>query len=98
MKNLYWTDEKKLAWRFNLETLAEKYTEFVSNAIRFGVFKGPTLFIAGANSNYILPQDELLIRQQFPDSKVIKIANAEHWVQANNPVDFNAAVKEFLQN
>ncbi len=98
MKNLYWTDDKKLAWRFNLNTLAEKYTEFVSNAIKFGVFSGPTLFIAGANSNYILPQDQLLIRQQFPDSKVVKIKNAEHWVQANNPVDFNAVVKEFLQN
>lgn len=98
MKNLYWTDDKKLDWRFNLSTLAEKYTEFVSNAIKFGVFNGPTLFIGGANSNYILPQDEFLIRQQFPDSKVIKIVKAEHWVQANNPVDFNAAVKEFLQN
>ena len=96
MKNLYWTDDKKLAWRFNLKTLAEKYTEFVSNAIKFGVFNGPTLFIAGANSNYILPQDEFLIKQQFPDSKIIKIKNAEHWVQANNPVDFNAAVKDFL--
>ena len=96
MKNLYWTDDKKLAWRFNLNTLAEKYTEFVSNAIKFGVFDGPTLFVAGANSNYILPQDELLIRQQFPNSKIIKIANAEHWVQANNPVDFNAAVKDFI--
>ena len=98
MKNLYWTEDKKLAWRFNLDTLATHYTEFVSNAIKFGVFSGPTLFIAGANSNYILPQDEFLIRQQFPNYKLIKIKNAEHWVQANNPVDFNAAVKEFLQN
>lgn len=79
-----------------MKTLAEKYTEFVSNAIKFGVFNGPTLFIAGANSNYILPQDEFLIKQQFPHSKIIKIKNAEHWVQANNPVDFNAAVKDFL--
>ena len=98
MKNLYWTEDKKLAWRFNLETLASKYTEFVSNAIKFGVFSGPTLFIAGANSNYILPQDEFLIRQQFPNYKLIKIKNAAHWVQANNPVDFNAAVKDFLLN
>ena len=96
MKNLYWTEDKKLDWRFNLNTLAEKYTEFVSNAIKFGIFNGPTLFLAGANSNYILPQDELLIRQQFPDSKIIKIANAEHWVQANNPVDFNAAARDFI--
>lgn len=96
MKNLYWTDDKKLDWRFNLKTLAEKYNEFVANAIKFGVFDGPTLFIAGAKSNYILPQDQFLIKQQFPNSRIIKIENAAHWVQANNPVDFNAAVKEFL--
>ena len=54
-KNLYWTEDKKLNWRFNLNTLQEKYTEFVANAIKFGVFNGETLFIAGDKSNYILP-------------------------------------------
>lgn len=95
-KNLYWTDDKKLNWRFNLPVLAGKYNEFVANAIKFGVFTGPTLFIAGEKSNYILPQDDFLIRQQFPDSKIITIKNASHWVQADNPSDFNAAVKDFL--
>lgn len=95
-KNLYWTDDKKLAWRFNLKTLSEKYSEFVSNAIKFGVFSGETLFIAGAKSNYILPQDEFQIKQQFPQASVIKIDNAGHWVQAENPKDFNEAVKDFL--
>ena len=50
-KNLYWKDDKKLDWRFNLKTLSERYSEFVSNAIKFGVFSGETLFIAGAKSN-----------------------------------------------
>lgn len=98
-KNLYWNDEngdKKLAWRFNLKTLSEKYNEFVANAIKFGVFNGPTLFIAGEKSNYILPQDEFLIKQQFPDFKIVKISNAGHWVQAENPADFNNAVKNFI--
>lgn len=96
MKNLYWTDEKKLAWRFNLQTLANHYTEFVSNAIKFGQYTGPTLFIGGEKSNYILPQDDFLIKQQFPNSELITIANAAHWVQANNPVDFAKVVKTFL--
>lgn len=95
-KNLYWTEDKKLNWRFNLKTLAEKYNDFVSNAIRFGVFSGKTLFIAGEKSNYILPQDGFLIKQQFPNSKIIQIPNAGHWVQAENPKDFNNAVKVFL--
>ncbi|MEN2436244.1 alpha/beta fold hydrolase [Weeksellaceae bacterium A-14] len=96
MKNIYWTEDKKLNWRFNLKTLHEHYTDFVANAIKFGVFSGPTLFVSGEKSNYILPQDEFLIRQQFPNSKMIKIKNAAHWVQADNPKDFGDAVKDFL--
>ena len=95
-KDLYWKDDKKLDWRFNLKTLSERYSEFVSNAIKFGVFSGETLFIAGAKSNSILPQDEFQIRQQFPNSSVVTVENAGHWVQAENPTDFNEAVKDFI--
>lgn len=98
-KNLYWEesgDSKKLNWRFNLKTLAEKYNQFVSNAIKFGFFQGETLFIAGEKSNYILPQDEFSIKQQFPKAQFVKIKNAAHWVQADNPVDFAVVVKDFL--
>lgn len=95
-KNLYWTEDKKLAWRFNLKPLSEKYNDFVSNAIKFGSFSGETLFISGEKSHYILPQDDFLIKQQFPNSGIITIKNAGHWVQAENPRDFNEAVKEFL--
>ena len=58
----------------NLQTLADNYTEFVSNAIKFGVYNDPTLFMKGSKSNYILPQDDFLIKQ-FPNSKIIKIPN-----------------------
>ncbi|TXF79356.1 alpha/beta fold hydrolase [Chryseobacterium sp.] len=95
-KSLYWTADKKLAWRFNLHTLSEKYDQFVSNAIKFGVFTGETLFIGGEKSNYILPQDEFQIKQQFPHASVVTIKNAGHWVQAENPTDFNEVVKDFL--
>lgn len=95
-KNLYWDDNKKLNWRFNLKTLSEKYNEFVSNAIKFGVFEGDTLFIAGEKSNYILPQDEYGIKQQFPKARIVTVKNAGHWVQAENPVDFAVFVKQFL--
>jgi len=99
-KNLYWQeygDQKKLNWRFNLKTLAEKYGQFVSNAIKFGTFSGETLFIAGEKSNYILPQDEFAIKQQFPKAQFAKIKNAAHWVQADNPKDFAIVVKDFLR-
>lgn len=97
-KNLFWTDDKKLNWRFNLKTLSEKYSLFVSNAIKYGVFTGKTLFVAGAKSNYILPQDEFSIKQQFPNATIVTVKNAGHWVQAENPKDFNEFVKNFLSN
>lgn len=95
-KNLYWETETRLNWRFNLKVLSEKYSDFVSNAVRFGSFTGETLFIGGGNSRYILPQDELLIKQQFPQAKIEKIPNAGHWVQVENPMAFNALVRDFL--
>ncbi len=95
-KNLYWDEDKKLNWRFNLKTLSEKYNEFVANAIKFGVFEGNTLFISGEKSNYILPQDEFGIKQQFPKAKVVTVKNAAHWVQADNPQEFARVVKQFL--
>lgn len=97
-KNIYWTEDKKLAFRFNLKTLAEKYAEYVSKGIKSGVFEGDALFLAGETSNYILPQDAFAIKQQFPNSKIETIPNAGHWVQADNPVDFKAAVKKFILN
>lgn len=95
-KNLFWNENKQLNWRFNLKTLASKYNDFVGNAIRFGTFSGETLFIGGEKSNYILPQDEFLIKQQFPNYKLEHVANAGHWVQAENPKGFNDIVKDFL--
>ncbi|SDE03998.1 Pimeloyl-ACP methyl ester carboxylesterase [Riemerella columbipharyngis] len=95
-KNLYWTEEKKLNWRFNLDTLCSEYNTMVANAITFSIFNGETLFIGGEKSNYILPQDEFLIKQQFPNAKILKVPNAAHWVQADNSKYFNQAVKDFL--
>ena len=98
VKNLYWEQEDRLNWRFNLKVLAEKYSDFVGKAIRFGIFEGETLFIKGEKSHYILPQDEFLIQKQFPKYQLVTIKNAGHWVQVENAKDFNEEVSNFLLN
>lgn len=95
-KNLYWKQENQLNWRFNLKVLAEKYSDFVGNAVKFGIFLGESLFISGEKSHYILPQDELLIAEQFPNYQLKKIPNAGHWVQVENPKEFHNVVNKFL--
>ena len=96
VKNLYWEQEDRLNWRFNLKVLAEKYSDFVGNAIRFGIFESETLFIKGEKSHYILSQDEFLIQKQFPKYQLITIKNAGHWVQVENVKEFNEKVSDFL--
>ena len=39
---------------------------------------GPTLFVRGANSGYIRPEDEGAIRRHFPAAQVVTLAGAGH--------------------
>lgn len=95
-KNLYWNKDKRLQWRFNLPVLTESYNGIVTRALPFGTYPGPTLFLGGENSNYILPQDEFLIKQEFPMAQIKTIPNSGHWIHADNPTAFFADVAEFL--
>lgn len=98
VKNLYYREENILDWRFNLKALTENYNNSVSKATDVGIFEGKTLFIKGGKSNYILPEDKILIKNEFPNSEIVEISNAGHWVQVENPKDFEQAVKNFLLN
>jgi pimeloyl-ACP methyl ester carboxylesterase len=50
------------------------------------------VFIRGLKSNYILPEDERLIREIYPDARIIDIPNAGHWLHAEQPELFAKAV------
>lgn len=81
MKNIYWKEKGKLAWRMNLSVL-EKEMDNILSAIENKECLVQTLFIRGALSNYILDEDILDIEKVFPDSDVVTIENAGHWVHA----------------
>lgn len=100
LKNIYWISDGKLAWRFNLDVISN-LIEIVGEATPSDVHKLcniETLFIKGEKSAYIKLDDELSIQQQYPNSKVITILNAGHWVHAENPVALHAAMLNFFEN
>jgi len=96
LKNVYHADNGEYAFRFNLPVLRDKYEELVGQSFEENVFDGPTLFLKGAKSDYILPEDEFIIKRLFPKAKIQSIANAGHWLHAENPKDFIEAILEFL--
>lgn len=100
LKNIYWITESKLAWRFNLEVIAN-HIEIVGEATPNEgnkICNIPACFIRGENSNYINNDDEKLIVEQYPNAKIVTIANAGHWVHAENPQDLLHEMQVFFTN
>jgi pimeloyl-ACP methyl ester carboxylesterase len=97
LKNLYRTDEGRFAWRINLNVLAKAVNSIGEALDPTAIIQIQTLFIKGANSRYISEQDKLDIKHQFPNSKLLEIAGAGHWVQAERPEEFSKEVINFLK-
>jgi pimeloyl-ACP methyl ester carboxylesterase len=98
LKNLYWEDKGKLAWRFNLEVLANEIIPISEYAVVEGEFGKEIVFIAGAKSNYILPEYAVKIKAKFPNYKLESIAGAGHWVHAEKMNEFSEIVMNFLKS
>ena len=87
LKNLYWKEKGQLAWRMNIDVLEREMVNILGQMSDDEVMI-PTLFIRGELSNYILDDDIEELENQFPDSEIVTIANAGHWVHAEAPGDF----------
>jgi len=96
LKNVYWKSKDELAFRFNLYSLMEHNSEVGEALPSFTQFHSETLFLKGENSNYITEGDKPLIEAHFPNSKIVTIKNAGHWLHAENPTQFYEEVINFL--
>jgi esterase len=96
LKSLY-RDEAGFHWRFNLPVLLASYQELLA-APSGAPFSGPTLFIKGELSDYILAEHETIIRTLFPNFTFKMIAGTGHWLHGEKPVIFNKLVQQFLMS
>jgi pimeloyl-ACP methyl ester carboxylesterase len=94
LKNLHWRDKGKLAWRVNFKVLQASMSEILRSLPNKEVLI-PTLFIRGSLSDYILDSDIQEIENLLPDSQLVTIENAGHWVHAEAPEEFTDAVLSF---
>ncbi len=93
MKNLYWKEEDRLAWRPNVALLGDRLVDILA-AIGPEKVQVPTLFIRGGQSDYILREDIPAIQEQFTNSRVETIPFAGHWVHAQAPEEVTAFIRE----
>lgn len=85
-------------WRLNLDVLEAEMAHITGWPEIMGRFDGPALFLAGAQSDYIRPEHRPQIRALFPAARFAKIPGAGHWLHAERPRAFEAAVAAFLDH
>ncbi len=98
LKNLARQSDGSYNWKFNLAALEENYHRLINGIISEKPFEKPTLFISGQLSDYISPGDYGEMEKLFPNSEVVVIQNAGHWVHAEQPKEFESIVLEFLED
>jgi len=96
LKNLYWVEKGQLGLRINLPVLKDNVAEVGEALPIHATFEKDTMFLRGDRSEYIGEQDEAIIHRHFPNSEIVTISNAGHWLHAENPEDFYQAVINFL--
>ena len=88
--------ENGAAWKLNLAALADQMPAIMDFPELGATFPGPTLFVTGAASDYVRPAHWPRIRALFPAAEHRAIAGAGHWLHADAPGPFLAAVSAFL--
>jgi len=95
LKNLYRNQAGAFAWRINLPVVAENIYAIGGDLENQHVVTDPVLFVRGQKSNYVLDTDIPAIMKWFPNATIATIAGAGHWVQAEQPEAFVAALVGF---
>lgn len=85
-------------WRINIPTLLSNFNHLakfpiLNDSIQY---KGPTLFVAGANSDFIKKSDLPKIQKLFPSAELKFIEGAGHWLHSEKPAEFMGITLDFL--
>ncbi|GAA6174417.1 alpha/beta fold hydrolase [Sulfitobacter pacificus] len=90
-------DVPNKSWRLNLDVLEAEMEKIIGWPEEItGPFDGPTFFLSGAASDYVLPEHRQKIKTLFPQARFAKIPDAAHWLHAEKPRAFEASVRAFL--
>jgi len=89
-------DVKNRKWTLNLDTLKAEMDHILGFPELSGRFDGETLFLSGAESDYVQRDHRPAIKALFPKARFAKIPGAGHWLHAEKPREFEAALRGWL--
>lgn len=90
---------KELAWKPNLAVLQASLSHLMTGLTELELYAPcpvPALFIKGNDSNYYLPAHDRDRHHFFPDSSLVGVDKAGHWLHSEQPEIFLELVTSFL--
>lgn len=103
LKNIHRNKEGDFEWKINVPILKYALSSITSEvnsdwfADRKPILNYPVTFLRGLDSDYISDQDFISIREIYPEARLIDIPDAGHWLHAEQPEKFIAAVLSAIQ-
>lgn len=89
-------DVKNQRWILNLDTLEREMPKIMDFPDISNSYDGPALFLSGGDSDYVQREHRPEIKRLFPKAQFAKIPGAEHWLHAQKPREFEAAIRAWL--
>lgn len=96
LKNLHRNAENGFEWKINLKVITKNIDVVGLELWLNQPSETKAIFIKGADSHYIQPEDQQLISEIFPNFELFEIPHAGHWVQADQPVAFMKVLNTLL--
>lgn len=89
---------ERYRWRIPLDILADQLPVLEGFPPLDGRYEGPALFLHGAESDYVGADNRAVIERYFPHARLEAVPGAGHWLHAEQPERFAAALREFLSS
>lgn len=94
-QNLRKDEDRGYRWQLNVAAIRQHMAALAGYA-EARVTDLDTLFIAGADSDYINPAAHAEIYARFPNARIETVENAGHWLHAQHPARLVALCDGFL--
>ena len=96
LKNLARDGEGNLGLKLNISSIEDNYATTLVAAPTGERYNNPTLFLKGENSAYIQDKHQPIIEKMLPRGQLPVVANAGHWLHAEQPQLVNSTIAAFL--
>ena len=83
-------------WKLNLDVLGRDMHYILGFPNIQGSFDGSVLFLSGSESPYVHEDGKARAKMFFPNARFAKLKGAGHWLHAEKPREFEAAVRHYF--